>query len=73
MSESLVNVPVNDIVKKYEGELRILLELLKDKFKPPVVTPSMSINEIMYTSGQYSVLTHFEVLLEQIENEKETR
>lgn len=69
MSEQLVNIPVNDIIKKYNEELKILLELLKGKFKPPVAAPGMSVEEIMYVSGQYSVLSHFEDLLSQLEQE----
>lgn len=67
----LANIPVNDVIKANLKELKLLSGLLHRKFSQPLVEPSMDISTIMYQSGQYSVLLHFDSLIEQAEQEKE--
>lgn len=67
MAERLENIDVNEAIQAELPAFKKLLALLKDKYRPPLVEPTSSINHVMYKSGQYSVLLHFSDLVERAE------
>jgi hypothetical protein len=60
-----------DVIKANLDVFKEFVELLEDKYPNPTVTPSNSLEWVMYTSGQRSVVSHIRDLVERAEEEVE--
>ena len=58
---------IRDLVANNLPTFRMILDVMRQKYKPPTIEPGISHEDLMYRGGQYSVLTHFEQLIEEAE------
>lgn len=65
--ESLNNAQITAYIADNLPVFKRLVGVLSHKFPNPVVTPDLSMAEIMFSAGQYSVLEHFEHLIRSVE------
>lgn len=65
----MVNVDIDALVAADLPAFKRLLAVMEAKYPIPVVSPGMSLTDIMYTSGQYSVVLHFREVVSRVESD----
>jgi len=63
----MVNVDIDVIVRNNLKEFKTILAIMETKYTVPIITPGMSQDDIMYRSGQYSVLLNFREMIARAE------
>lgn len=65
----MVNVDIKSLIKNDLPTFKRVLAIMEGKYTVPIITPGMTLDDVMYRSGQYSVLLHFKRLVAEAESD----
>lgn len=63
----MVNVNIDDVIANNLPAFEMIIKIMESKYTVPIITPGMAQDDIMYRSGQYSVLLHFHEAIARVE------